>query len=89
VWWSRNVLIEPVLLNLPVAGSKTSAVASVLADVSAVWTEARTIRLVVASGGLEWPPETSTRPSCRRVAVWNCRASCIGPVAVKAPVRGS
>src|SRR5207253_11411718 len=31
------------------------------------------------------PPATSTLPSCSKVAVWNCRASCMLPVRGHAP----
>jgi hypothetical protein len=38
----------------------------------------------------ELPPAISTRPSCRRIAEWPCRAVFMRPaVAVKAPVPGS
>jgi hypothetical protein len=89
VWWSRKVLIEPVERNVSVAGSKTSAVERTLDDVSAVLTEASAITPDAVPAELEYPPVISTRPSSRRVAVWNWRAASMAPVGLKVPVAGS
>ena len=74
MWRLRAVAIEPVGLNVPVAGSYSSA-------------EARNGPGMFHFPGS--PPANRTRPSESRVAVPKPRAVVIEPVAVNVPVCGS
>ena len=71
---ARVVVIEPVGLNEPVAGSYSSAEAkNVYVDEYGFWS----------------PPAIRTRPSASSVAVSALRAVAIEPVGLKEPVAGS
>ena len=77
---------------MPVVGSYSSAEARTLEDVSAVIAPSYEASMTDPEAtGLSpvIPPVMSTRPSDRRVAVWNSRGLLIEPVGLKVPVAGS
>ncbi len=74
VWRPRGLFMVPALLQPAVAGSYTSAVASVE---------------IVPSELSTTPPAIKTLPSDNKVAVWFRRATLRLPVALQFPVFGS
>src|ERR1700728_517118 len=79
VWYSRSTCIRPVSVQVPVAGSYSSALRRVLRKLPALQEWPR----------LQPPPATSTSPSGSSVAVSPDLATFIAPVAVQVPATGS
>ena len=82
-WKRRWLVIAPVGLNVPVAGSYSSAEA---ADADG---GGDAPGLLAVTLKFSRPPATSTRPSLSSVAVWPNRATPRSPVAENAPEAGS
>src|SRR5262245_54619375 len=70
--------MSPVGLQVPVAGSYSSAVATVTAE-----------QRPQGAGGTVCPPATSTLPFASSVAVWSARTAAMLPVGLQVPVAGS